>query len=472
MIGSYPTKKHPEDDLCKLHHKICKLFCLNCAEGICSACMDIGEHDLHQVSNLAVVYSEKLSVVKSKLVQAEKYHNGLRSGTASAYERNLRLLEKEEAFHRKEIEAIAKEADLQVSQMTRIRKAKLKQQLELTMECDQILVDMQSKVEQLSANEFLQQSKGIAQKCDKLIATPYDVSLESVDDIECQLIPPYKFQQFVYPAFLKTKTNAIYDFVMKSAHGVEWKLTITKSAVVQIKPIPTDSQILQYRHILVVVMPHRDYTKEIRHTFVLDGKAATFDLVKTVHIADEGFCNYLGDLVMKIGIRPHNLLIEKQLLVHQYTQKKDACTSLQKRLQSITDEYDYKHLVMNFNPKLTNLQKGVFLYSYRIRDDEARQWCLSVKLKSNGVVGAYIELLKGSPVNCSYFIELKHRNPLKQVLNTTKCRYYNMNGRKSAAWGWEMIAWEDLSKDAGFHPAGMLHFRFGVRPLPVINVVA
>lgn len=286
---------------CIPHEKEHKLFCIDCNKAFCGACMDQGKHDFHQICTLASVYNEKISVVKDKLKQLEKYQDEWSAGS-SAYERNLRLLEKAETFLRNDITEIITHAEQDLANMTNDRKKVLSKKLEQTTKNTKMLTDLNSKVDQLSMNQFLQQFAEIDLQCDELIGAPEPVTLQSVDDIHCRLIPPYQFEQVIYPGFFKAKHNDEHNVMIKSARDVEWELTVNKSDLIRISLRATDSQVATFRHALTIVIPHPDYTKEIRQTFNMDTGGHTFNVLIMHKISEQEFCNPGGDLVMKIGI--------------------------------------------------------------------------------------------------------------------------------------------------------------------------
>lgn len=75
-------------------------------------------------------------------------------------------------------------------------------------------------------------------------------------------------------------------------------------------------------------------------------------------------------------------------------------------------------------------------------------------------VEAYVVLIKGSSTNCCYYIELKHVNAAKTVLKSGS-NYFN----RRDAHGWKcFITWNNID-DFGFHPDGVLFFRYGIKPL-------
>ncbi|XP_062709438.1 uncharacterized protein LOC109417957 isoform X2 [Aedes albopictus] len=259
--------------------------------------------------------------------------------------------------------------------------------------------------------------------------------------------------------------------MIKSARDVEWELTVNKSDLIRISLRATDSQVATFRHALTIVIPHPDYTKEIRQTFNMDTGGHTFNVLIMHKISEQEFCNPGGDLVMKIGIRPLNSIVEKQLAIYQYVQLKEANEKLTKRLTYFTDEYDYKHLTMYFNIELEQFKRYRFLKSYGICDGENREWRMTMKLNSKNMIATHIQLIRGAGTECRFFIELEHMNLQKSIRKSSICKKFDFGNGTKPMWGFKFIEFDELKADAGFLRNDLLHFRFGVRPLLSTTVV-
>ncbi|XP_062533705.1 uncharacterized protein LOC134202712 [Armigeres subalbatus] len=436
-------------DLCDLHWKERTLYCLNCSVSICGDCMCLGEpHDFHRIDNLVAVYFERTSRLRDKLKIAEKFNDELHAGS-EVYRRNLRFIEKEEAEMLEEIEAIAEESRLEVSRVTTVRKQILKEKLNVPFTNGAVLEDMWNTAKQVSPYRLLNLLSEFDANCDKLLAQDVKVTVQQTDDFQCQLIEKYKCTEIVFRAFRNAANGDISVSQLIMDNGVEWRVTVTKMDMILIEPRTVDPRIQEFPHKLLVTIPHKDYEKTIHQSFELEDQYKAIEVVYSSFLVEEGFCRETnGDLVMKIGVRCKNVLSELDIMELQYN--------------GVRDEDDYKHLVMHFHPKLSNLKNRTPIRSSEVIDGKNRQWYLEVyaDVHSNKLK-AFIGLQKRSAVCCDFFIELIHTNVTKNIVIKRQSKNFNT----SFIWEYQFISLDSLNNDCGFSPGGNLHFRFGVRPL-------
>lgn len=304
----------------------------------------------------------------------------------------------------------------------------------------------------------------IARNCEELIGAPEDSMLHNVDDIQCHPIAPYQLDQVMYPGFMDAKYNHKLNFMIKSAYDVEWSVSVTKSDWLEVRLCATDIQVSTFRHHVTIVIPHSDNIKEICGTFEVHQQETTFSMMRMAQIWEQQFCNDSGDLVVQIGIRPLTSIVE-ELSVYQYERLKEANQKLSKRLNWLTGDHYCPYLSMYFNLTLAELRKNRILASYRIRDDENRQWYMNVKLKNNNTVAAYVRLFKGSVTECNFFVNLEHTKPEKTVRKQRLCKIADFDRHNQLSPEVEIIGWDELRNDAGFQRNGYLCFLFGICPL-------
>nr|XP_029715090.1 uncharacterized protein LOC115258801 [Aedes albopictus] len=459
--------------LCKLHRKDCKLYCTQCNEAICGLCIDEGQpHELHHIDNYSIVYREKVEEMNRKLDQANKQLESL-GGSGAIYGWNLKMLEKEEAAVLKEIAAVSESSKLKVTRLTSIRKERLRAQLQFPVEHGKLVTEARATVKNSTVDEFMKNLQKMDQLCTNLASAPSKhsgVCLETADDIECELVPAYKFGLCTSVGLFRAG-NSENKYTLTAPYDVAWLVTLLKSDKLQIMISPSDPEFLKFPHKLVVIISHPSSQEEIRETFDQKDNVQTFDIVQVSRLVQQGYQkNNSEDLVVKVGIRPVNATVEKQLLAYRYQQEKAkkssaelSLASAELKLSAITGKTDYNHHCMYFVQKMNKFSKGWDKSSLHIVDDSGRQWRLNVY--PNNEIGVYIELCKGAPTKISYFVELKHKEPTKTLVGS--CLSLSANANVHEDLGWEcFIKWNALMKDDGFYPDGILRFRFGVRPLP------
>ncbi|XP_062551722.1 uncharacterized protein LOC134216983 isoform X2 [Armigeres subalbatus] len=466
-------KSEPEDQLsvaetarvvCPFHSRDCKLFCTNCNVTICGLCIDEGQpHELHHIDNFSIIYREKMSQMESKLLQAQKSVEALGERTAIC-QWNLELLEKEEAVVLREIDIVAESSKLKVTRQTSIRKERLQTQLRYPAEKLRVISHTLERVRTLPANDFMKNLSELDQLCSTLVTSthPDNTPLEVVDDIECDLVPAYRFGRYTTTAFFQEgSTN--HTFSLITSRGTAWTINLLRSDKVQVVLSPNDPELLKFPHKLIVIIPHMDSVKEIRETFELKQNNTAFDVAPVSKLVELGFND---DLVIRIGIRPLNVVIENQLLNYQYQQlqikKTSVDTSLlgkELKLAAILNKPDYNHLVMHYTMHRKQLKKYWDNSSFHLIDGEGRSWCLHLSPEND--IGAYVQLRRGPGTHCTYFIELKHEDPKQSIIMRSSVTYIETDAEE----GWNcFIGWKQLVCDKGFFPDGILRFRFGVRP--------
>nr|XP_029715086.1 uncharacterized protein LOC109405694 isoform X1 [Aedes albopictus] len=438
-------------EFCKIHLEKCKFYCTQCHVAICALCVDEGQpHEQHHIDNYSIVYQDKVSEMNRKLDQVDS------SAKCSAvYEWNLQMLEKEEAAVLKEIEALSESSKLKVTRMTSIRKERLRAKLQYPLQDGKIVTEARDMIRTSTMDEFMKSLSKLDQICTNLASSTskHDFCLETADDIECDLVPAYNFGLFTSEGLFRTG-NSECKFTLYASYDIDWYVTLLKSDQLQIKVSPNDPAILKFPHKLVVIIPHPNSEEEIRQTFEVKDNVSTFDVIQVSRLVLQGFQKDNNeDLEVKVGIRPVNAVVEKQLLTYRYEEEKDICTEL-------TEKVDFNHQCMHYVMKMDNTTKYPTRSSCTT-DESDREWRLNVYL--NDDLGAYIELCKGSPAEISCFVELRHEDPMKTVVKTRESLHFDKLGRER---GWKLMKKNELMEDEGFYRDGFLRFRFGVQLLP------
>lgn len=120
------------------------------------------------------------------------------------------------------------------------------------------------------------------------------------------------------------------------------------------------------------------------------------------------------------------------------------------------------YCIMHYMPYLWNVASRIEWHSLDIMDRQGRLWRLVVHPTTDqSYIEAYVTLFCGSSTKCSFFIELRHMQSKKSIVNA-KTQYFEQSMRH----GWKhFITSFELYNDAGYYPDALLHFRFGVRPM-------
>ncbi|XP_021707621.1 E3 ubiquitin-protein ligase TRIM37-like isoform X2 [Aedes aegypti] len=304
-------------DLCPIHSKLYSIYCYNCNETICGTCVEPEQpHDSHYICSLNVVYRESVAKIEANLTAAGKLHAELQTHTAK-YRRNLELLEKELSGGLGRIDALAESSRMHMSRSLTARKKSVEEKMEIPVLYGAVLENFRRKTDRLSKKEFMQQFAELSVESNELTKIPMDLELQEVEDVGCELISPYQLEEMIYEGFSEAEIDKRVSFSLETTYEVQWDCHVTKANMLQIEPIPNDEEIFQFIHELVVIIDHPDYSQSIRKVFQLDkANGSIFDVEEVTRIVDHGYCSNDGDLIICIGIRPANALIEKQLLKH------------------------------------------------------------------------------------------------------------------------------------------------------------
>ncbi|XP_055613251.1 uncharacterized protein LOC129759757 [Uranotaenia lowii] len=457
-------------ELCDLHSKELRLFCLNCEQRICSDCFLVGSsHMRHQIDLVETVYRERRSETENKLAALENSVVGLQDEVLQS-EKNLEILQDAEQAILDEVEAICSGAKQSVEKMTADRKRKLLEKMDLPAKKRKLNLELQGMINQLVPDEFFRKQHLVNRQCDEIIescAVPTFTPME-FEDIGCELVPSYQMQTYTLAGFDKPVCG--WPQHITTAYDVQWNVFLRKKQSLFVKVVPNegDQHFTYYPYKLLVLIPHPDIRKTITRTFTLKGDIKEESIVTSDFLEANGFLDNGNELVIKIGLRPLNAITENRFLKQQNRDMKARLEVLEKKLLVTDCYFNCKFYIMQFNLNLAKAPKRntEAHHSAILMDRLDRHWVLRVYPFDVTVpdtnLKVFIVLRKGSRTKCRYFIELFHDDPNQNVMQTTESSFDTLD----AGYGWHcFMDRKRLLSDAGYYPNGVLRFRFGVQPL-------
>ncbi|XP_058815141.1 uncharacterized protein LOC131678811 [Topomyia yanbarensis] len=455
-----------KQEVCWLHDKEQKLFCLSCEETVCGDCfLEGAAHMRHQIDRVSTVYKEKLADVENKIAILDGKAQDLQKDVAQS-QMNLKLVQNAEQAVFEQIDALCLEAKHSVSQLINERKRMLENYDKIPAKKRKVKETLQKIVKRLPMEEFLKQQQLINRQCKELIDDSLTQRFKPVqfEDIGCELVPPYDIQPYTLFQFNFTTG---WPFYMKSSNDILWNIILRKKDDLFVKVVPCDNGMVNFPYKLLVMISHNDLRKTIQKTFLLHGDSREEKIASVLVLTSEGYVDESDQLVVKIGLKPMNALVENCFLKKQILQMRSNNEALQKRL--VSDAYiNCKYCVSCFNVNISqklNWNRGGQLSSYLV-DRSNRHWCLQVHpcnlYVPNSNLGVFIALYTNSSTKCRYFVELIHDDPKKTVRMLEENEFKQF----STIFGWHSFVDRNvLLSDTGYYPNMILRFRFGVQPL-------
>ncbi|XP_058812168.1 E3 ubiquitin-protein ligase TRIM37-like [Topomyia yanbarensis] len=431
--------------LCELHEQELKLFCLSCAKLICADCFLVdGAHMRHMIDYVPKVYDEKQMKLQEKFVILEDHVQRLQQDVAKS-EQNLKFIHDAEQTVIQEIEALCLKAKLSVSRLTAKRKQTLQMYAEVATNMQTLNKIIQEKAKHLRMEEFIEQERSVHQQCDEFIAgcVEHRFSPAQFEDIGCDLLPPYEMRTYTLRNFDKTTD---WHFRMRLSCDILWNVSLSKTNDFSVLGIPSDNEMNNFSFKLLVVIVHDDMRKTIQKSFLLDGDLKEEKIATVSLLTSEGFVNKDNELVVKIGLRPQNVLVENQIL---------------KSLNAVQSKFCVTYFNLELSAATNKKSDSTLLV-----DRANRNWCLRVlpfKLSApNSKLGLFIILLTQTAAKCLFFIELMHDDPKK---NVRRCGVSTFEQIDSAFGYKDFLDRTILINEPGFYTNGVMRLRFGVQPL-------
>lgn len=454
---------------CWIHGKELKLFCLQCDECICGECfLNGGDHMRHQIDFIEAVYKEKLAETERKLAALNEKVADLKQDVVQV-EKNLEIVEGAEREVLQEIEAVCEQAKEGIARLTVERKRKLQQQVELPAKKQKLNDVLSQIVKKLPPEEFFKQQPQVEKQCNEISQCIPVSSFQPVkfEDIGCDLIPAYEMQTctlvnfdrvcFGWPKYFTTESNVLWSVFLHR-----------KGDDLFIKVFTANESALKYPYKVLVVIPHDDLLKTIQKKFTVCGESKEHVLASYAALFKEGFVSPINELLIKVGVRPANIITESRFLKEQYQSLKARIAMLEKHCCTVEKQMQSKFCIMYFNSFVSKAPKKTQepQHSATLIDRHDRHWVLRVYPFESSLpetnLKVFVVLRKGSRTKCRYFIELIHDNPQLSVLQTTESMFESID----AGYGWHcFVERKKLLSDAGFYPNGTLRFRFGVQPI-------
>lgn len=464
-----------DDELCNVHGKPLKQICMDCSICVCGDCVRGKEHRKHSIGSLVVVYQKMITIMEQKLEIAEKELAG------SAHESHLAEIQNVVMS----TITMTKHVMLNLQDLIATRKVTVKSEIDAIADKRKRLLKLRETAKSLAVKDFVAKRPEIMKQCDNMIdeCTTSQYEPQPVEDLKCDLIPPYTFTELICPVF----TEKTSTFNVDSTCDVSWKVTFTQqSHELYVKLEPKDIEIREFVHKLIVIFPHPEHPrKEIRKTFDLGKEPQNFCVGDLPHFVKHCFNCLRGSVRIKIGVRPLDVLVEKSLLNYSYRKLKVAHSMLEydhsmlkadqaklgKENESLTVElylarlYFNHHYVSYFYCNLRKWPRNntnKTLMSNCIFDSDDRMWFLKIVLPSlaGTHIGAFIQLTKGTPGTFYVFIELEHGQPEKTVRQRKSFPF-----DQGMCYGWENFApWKQI-ETGGYQQDQILRFRFGVQSI-------
>lgn len=474
VVEEQETVKVPEPiivkrERCWIHGKDLNLFCLQCDECICGECfLGGGTHMRHQIDFVEAVYKEKRAETERKLAALDEKVRNLKQDVVQV-EKNLEIVEGAEQSVLQEIEAVCEQAKQGIANLTSHRKRVLKVQAELPAKKQKLNEVLSQMVEKLPPEEFFKQQPAVEKQCDEIAQCIPVSNFQPVEfeDIGCDLIPAYDMQTCTLVNFDRVCFGWPKYFTSDS--DVQWNVFLhRKGDDLFIKVFTTNETALKFPYKVLVVVPHDDLQKAIQKKFAICGESKEEILASYSALFKEGFVSASNELVVKVGVRPENVITESRFLKQQYLNLKARLAVLEKQQNTMEKQMQSKFCIMHFNAFVSKTPKKTqeAQHSAHLIDRADRHWVLRVYPFEPSIADTnlkvFVVLRKGSRTKCRYFIELIHENPQLSVLQTTESVFESID----AGYGWHcFVERKKLLADAGFYSNGVMRFRFGVQPL-------
>lgn len=148
-----------------------------------------------------------------------------------------------------------------------------------------------------------------------------------------ELVPPYLMQQYTLINF--DGTFAGWPQQLTTSCGTMWNAFLRKKESLFIKVSPTEAEAGKHPYKLLVHLPHpRDISKNLYKTFTIHGAPKEDEIATVEYIQEQGFMRKNNELVVKVGLRPLNAIMENRFLKNHCLALKSSIADLEKQATS------------------------------------------------------------------------------------------------------------------------------------------
>lgn len=304
---------------CRVHpDRFLNLFCLTCEVQICCDCfIQTPEHKRHTIDSVEEVYRQKLLETVEKFREIPKKLKLVDWDAVRQVDENLKIIQEMEQRILGDIRQLFQQRTTIMLNKTAEKKAVLQKTKDFVDRTEMQHRQTMESIQGLNTNDFLRLQAALNERCDSILADVGQLQVEPVrwDDIECDLLPSCKLQPIVLnvPAVDGNKEKHVQIQLIDDC-GIVWNTTFFiggQSLALEMKP---NRQLDEFHFKTIVEMSHSSRIKVSGKSFSFKGNLAKNELISLPKLTTGGYLTDTRDLVMRIGIRPENILEESDLL--------------------------------------------------------------------------------------------------------------------------------------------------------------
>lgn len=329
---------------CPMHpERFLNLYCLSCQVQICCDCFVVQQdHKRHTIDSIEEVYRQKLLETVEKFREIPKRLKLVDWEAVRQVEENLKIIQEMEQRVLADIQQLFKQRTAIMLNKTAEKKAVLQKTKEFVDRTDMQHRQTLESIQGLNTNDFLRLQAALNERCESILADVGQLQVEPVrwDDIECDLLPSCKLQPIVVNLPNNgdgTKEKHVQIQLVDDC-GIVWNTTFFiggQSLALEMKP---NRQLDEFHFKAIIEMTHSSRIKVSGKSFSFKGFLAKNELISLPKLTSGGYITDTGDLVMRIGIRPENILEESDLLKALLVEQRKVNSQLKTENATLKDQ--------------------------------------------------------------------------------------------------------------------------------------
>lgn len=329
---------------CRMHpDRFLNLYCLTCGVQICCDCfVQLPEHKRHTIDSIEEVYRMKLLETVEKFREIPKRLKLVDWEAVRQVEENLKIITEMEQRILGDVRELFQQRTAIMLGKTSEKKAVLQKTKEFVDRTEMQHRQTLESIQGLNTNDFLRLQAALNERCEGILADVAQLQVEPVrwDDIECDLLPSCKLHPIVLnvPAGDKADGKKHVQIQLIDDCGIIWNTTFYiggQTLALEMKP---NRQLDEFHFKAIVEMSHSSRIRVSGKSFAFQGCLAKNELITLPKLTAGGFLTDTGDLNMRIGIRPENILEENDLLKALLVEQRKINAQLKVESASLKDQ--------------------------------------------------------------------------------------------------------------------------------------
>ncbi|XP_058453408.1 uncharacterized protein LOC131431607 [Malaya genurostris] len=304
---------------CEVHPDRCRdLYCLTCDMQICCDCfIKQSDHKRHTIDSVEVIYRQKLLETVEKFQQVPKHLKLIDWNTIRQADENLKMVEEVE-------QQILKDIHQLVQQQTSSMLARTAEKREILIRTKGIIgrTELQQReameqIQTLNTNNFLRLQESLNKRCDRILKDLEQLHLEPVrwDDIQCDLIPTCELRTVVFniskDPVLEQKPVTIH---LMDGCGIQWTVMFHLGPLTIGLEMYPNQMLKDFQFKTFVELSHATKINATGASFSFRESMARTELISIDKLHVGGYLSSDGDFILRIGVRPENILEENRLV--------------------------------------------------------------------------------------------------------------------------------------------------------------